>query len=97
MLSTRGRRSDDEAPPLPRAAAHHLHRRSRASCPRHEGDVHMPQPLLSVRDLSLAFTQGGKTTTAVDHISFDLPEGETVALAGESGSGKSVTALSVLK
>jgi microcin C transport system ATP-binding protein len=54
-------------------------------------------PLLSVRDLSVAFTQGGRTTTAVDHISFDIGKGETVALVGESGSGKSVSALSVLK
>ena len=54
-------------------------------------------PLLSVRDLSVAFLQGGKTMTAVDHVSFDIGKGETVALVGESGSGKSVTALSVLK
>jgi microcin C transport system ATP-binding protein len=54
-------------------------------------------PLLSVRDLSVAFHQGGKTSTAVDHISFDIGKGETVALVGESGSGKSVTALSVMK
>ncbi|MCB1467799.1 MAG: ATP-binding cassette domain-containing protein, partial [Rhizobiaceae bacterium] len=54
-------------------------------------------PLLSVRDLSVTFTQGGITTTAVDHISFDIGKGETVALVGESGSGKSVSALSVLK
>jgi microcin C transport system ATP-binding protein len=57
----------------------------------------MTNPLLSVRDLSVAFTQGGKTTTAVDYISFDIMPGETVALVGESGSGKSVTALSILK
>ncbi|GAB1580499.1 MULTISPECIES: ABC transporter ATP-binding protein [Phyllobacteriaceae] len=54
-------------------------------------------PLLSVRDLSVAFTQGGKETLAVDHISFDIAKGETVALVGESGSGKSVSALSILK
>ncbi|TGQ44511.1 ABC transporter ATP-binding protein [Mesorhizobium sp. M00.F.Ca.ET.216.01.1.1] len=54
-------------------------------------------PLLSVRDLSVAFAQGGSQSMAVDHISFDLAKGETVALVGESGSGKSVTALSVLK
>jgi microcin C transport system ATP-binding protein len=54
-------------------------------------------PLLSVRDLSVTFTQGGRTTTAVDRISFDIAKGETVALVGESGSGKSVSALSVLK
>ncbi|MER9894261.1 ABC transporter ATP-binding protein [Mesorhizobium sp. M0119] len=57
----------------------------------------MTAPLLSVQDLSVAFTQGGNQSIAVDHISFDLAKGETVALVGESGSGKSVTALSVLK
>ena len=54
-------------------------------------------PLLSVRDLSVAFHQGGRTTTAVDRVSFEIGQGETVALVGESGSGKSVTALSILK
>jgi microcin C transport system ATP-binding protein len=55
------------------------------------------EPLLSVRDLSVAFTQGGRTSLAVDRVSFDIGRGEAVALVGESGSGKSVTALSVLK
>jgi microcin C transport system ATP-binding protein len=55
------------------------------------------QPLLSVRDLSVAFTQGGRESLAVDRVSFDIAKGETVALVGESGSGKSVSALSVLK
>jgi microcin C transport system ATP-binding protein len=54
-------------------------------------------PLLSVRDLSVAFGQGVRQILAVDRISFDLRKGETVALVGESGSGKSVTALSVMK
>ncbi|MGN6471663.1 MAG: ABC transporter ATP-binding protein [Rhizobiaceae bacterium] len=54
-------------------------------------------PLLSVRDLSVAFSQGEQTSLAVDHVSFDVGRSETVALVGESGSGKSVTALSVLK
>ena len=57
----------------------------------------MSEPLLSVRDLSVAFAQGGKQSMAVDHISFDIAKGETLALVGESGSGKSVSALSVLK
>lgn len=55
------------------------------------------QPLLSVEDLSVAFHQEGRISTAVDHISFSIKRGETVALVGESGSGKSVSALSVLK
>jgi microcin C transport system ATP-binding protein len=55
------------------------------------------QPLLEVRDLSVAFRQGERETLAVDRISFEIGKGETVALVGESGSGKSVTALSVLK
>ena len=54
-------------------------------------------PLLSVRDLSVAFSQGERESMAVDHVSFDVGRSETVALVGESGSGKSVTALSVLK
>lgn len=57
----------------------------------------MSAPLLSVRDLSVAFAQGGSTSLAVDRVSFDIGKGETVALVGESGSGKSVSALSVLK
>src|SRR5436305_4135006 len=59
--------------------------------------IAMTHPLLSVRDLSVAFRQGERQILAVDRISFDLKKGETVALVGESGSGKSVTALSVMK
>ncbi|SCX06482.1 Glutathione import ATP-binding protein GsiA [Agrobacterium sp. DSM 25558] len=57
----------------------------------------MTAPLLSVRDLSVAFHQGGKESVAVDRVSFDIMPGEIVALVGESGSGKSVTANSILK
>ena len=57
----------------------------------------MSETLLSVRDLSVAFHQGGNTSLAVDRVSFDIRRGEVVALVGESGSGKSVTANSILK
>jgi microcin C transport system ATP-binding protein len=53
--------------------------------------------LLDVKELSVAFRQGGQTTLAVDRVSFSLDKGETLALVGESGSGKSVSALSILK
>ena len=56
-----------------------------------------PTPLLDVRDLSIAFRQGGRETLAVDRVSFTLERGRTLALVGESGSGKSVTALSIVK
>ena len=55
------------------------------------------KPLLDVRDLSIAFHQGGRTSLAVDRVSFSLERGRTLALVGESGSGKSVTALSIVK
>jgi microcin C transport system ATP-binding protein len=57
----------------------------------------MTEPLLTVEDLSIVFHQGGRSTLAVDRISFDIKKGETLALVGESGSGKSTTALSILK
>src|SRR5260370_8715686 len=55
------------------------------------------EPLLTVKDLSIAFSAGGRTALAVDRISFSIKKGETLALVGESGSGKSATALSIMK
>ncbi len=39
-------------------------------------------PLLQVKDLSIAFTQGSRTTVAVDRVSFDVKPREPVALVG---------------
>ncbi|MBV8962950.1 MAG: ABC transporter ATP-binding protein, partial [Hyphomicrobiales bacterium] len=56
-----------------------------------------PQPILSVRDLSVAFRVDNVWRPAVEKLSFDVGARQTVAIVGESGSGKSVTALSVMR
>ena len=56
-----------------------------------------PKPLLSVRDLRVGFSSGQSVLEAVSGVSFDVAAGETLALLGESGCGKSVTALALLR
>ena len=53
--------------------------------------------LLAVKDLRTYFTTQEGVVRAVDGISYDIQEGETVGLVGESGCGKSVSALSLLR
>jgi peptide/nickel transport system ATP-binding protein len=53
--------------------------------------------LLAVDDLRLAFASGRSLLTAVDGVSFSVAAGETLALLGESGCGKSATALGLLR
>ena len=54
-------------------------------------------PLLSVRGLRTGFAVGRRVLTAVDGVGFDVAAGETLALLGESGCGKSAAALSLLR
>src|SRR5256714_4766029 len=58
-----------------------------------------PAALLRVRDLKTYFVteQGRGTARAVDDVSFDLYPGETLGIVGESGCGKTVTSLSILR
>ncbi|MFC3567869.1 ABC transporter ATP-binding protein [Paracoccus simplex] len=56
----------------------------------------MAEPLLEVRDLSVEFHTAAGTVTAVQNVSWHLDRGETLAILGESGSGKSVSASAVM-
>jgi peptide/nickel transport system ATP-binding protein len=52
--------------------------------------------ILQIKNLLISFPLGKKNIPAVDSISFSIKKGESVGIIGESGSGKSVTALSVM-
>ena len=54
-------------------------------------------PLIQVKNLCISFIQEHENIPAVTNISFDIPRGKITALIGESGSGKSVTALSLMQ
>ncbi|MFI8992544.1 dipeptide ABC transporter ATP-binding protein [Streptomyces sp. NPDC053542] len=56
----------------------------------------MTAPLLSIEDLSVEITGRGRTVQALERVSLDLAPGEALGIAGESGCGKTITALSVL-
>ena len=56
----------------------------------------MSEPVLSVRNLEVAFPTRRRTLTAVDRVSFDIAAGEVLGVVGESGAGKSLTGAAVI-
>ena len=57
----------------------------------------MTKPYVSIENLNVTFTGGGRPVKAVNGVDLRVNRGEVVALIGESGSGKSVTLRSVLR
>ena len=54
-------------------------------------------PLLDVQDLRVSFGEGARARPALDGVSFSVRSGKTLAIVGESGCGKSLTALSIMR
>ena len=55
-----------------------------------------PEPILSIRDLSVSFRVGGRALDVITHQNLDIGPGEAVGLVGESGSGKTTLALATM-
>ncbi|MGH6716410.1 MAG: ABC transporter ATP-binding protein [Bradyrhizobium sp.] len=66
--------------------------RSTPSC----ASAEVADPLLTIRDLKVEFSTRNGRVTALDGISLDLMPGETLGIVGESGCGKSITALATM-
>ncbi len=70
---------------------------AKETTPSTGADRRTPRPLLEVEHLDVALRSGSYTNHAVVDVSFQIAKGARVGIVGETGSGKSVTALSVLQ
>ena len=57
----------------------------------------MPEPILEVKNLTIEYTSGKSIVQAVNNLSFTLEKGEALGLVGETGAGKTTTALSIMQ
>ena len=62
-----------------------------------EGNTLNPKDVLDVRNLRVHYEVGGGDVIAVNSVSFTVRRGETVGLVGESGCGKTTTAMAILR
>lgn len=72
-----------------------LHNKSTGK-PTFKGKERMEEKILQVEDLQVTFTTFGGVVQAVRGVTFDLHKGETLAIVGESGCGKSVTSNAIM-
>lgn len=57
----------------------------------------MSETLLSIKNLSTSFETESGLINVLNDVSFDIPKGKTIGIVGESGCGKSVTSLSIMR
>lgn len=65
--------------------------------PQETADRYDAEPVLKVEDLRVAFSRHGHTVNAVNGLNYELHAGKTLAIIGESGSGKSVSVRSLMR